>query len=81
MEYTLRTTPTRLKQFSPTSQNGKLLAQMKAGRSVTRVTAFSYGVMNLTARIADLRNAGYMIECETRSDMDGSRYGSFSLAA
>lgn len=69
------------KVFSPTSQNGKLLSQMQAGRSVTRVTAFSYGVMNLTARIADLRNGGYDVQCDNRVDHDGSRYGSFRIAA
>jgi hypothetical protein len=79
--YDVRPLAPKQKQFSPTSQNGKLLAQMKSGRSVTRVTAFSYGVMNLTARIADLRNGGYDVKCDNRVDCDGSRYGSFKLAA
>lgn len=57
-----------------------VLRSLEAGRSVTRVTAMHYGVMNLTARISELRNAGYEITCTMRRDVAGDRYGEFVLA-
>lgn len=63
------------------SQNRKLLTMLQEGRLVTRVTAMHYGMMNLTARITDLRNAGHKVTCVTEYDADGHRYGSFSLAS
>lgn len=62
------------------SQTQKIYQAMHEGRSVTRVTAMHMGVMNLTARIADLRNAGINVDCVMRYDTDGNRYGSFKLA-
>jgi hypothetical protein len=62
------------------SQVNKLYKAMHEGRSVTRVTAMHMGVMNLTARITDLRNAGINVECVMKTDTDGNRYGSFQLA-
>lgn len=67
--------------FGSKSQNGKLLAQFNQGRKVTRLTAMHYGIQNLTARISDLRNAGYDIVCNWQTDMEGNRYGEFELAA
>lgn len=49
------------------------------GHRLTRVIAMHYGIMNLTARLADLRNMGYRIHCVTKRDMDGNRYGEFHL--
>jgi len=69
------------KKGSPMSQTQKLLSQMRAGRSVTRLTAMHSGVMNLTARIADLRNQGHNIVCTWKKDMEGREYGEFSLKA
>ena len=68
------------KKGKPVSQTQKLLTQMRAGRSVTRLTAMHSGVMNLTARIADLRAAGHNVICTMKTDMDGNEYGDFSLA-
>lgn len=68
-----------LKSFGKDTQCGKLLRLMERGRSVTRLTALHYGIMNLTARISDLRNAGYDVRCQWRRDDDGNDYGSFSL--
>ena len=64
---------------SPTPQTQKVLKLLKSGKSVTRLTAMHYGIMNLTARITDLRKAGIPVRCEMKYDMDGNRYGSFSL--
>jgi len=62
-----------------TPQSNKVLTALKNGRSVTRVTAMHMGVMNLTARITDLRNAGHDVICEMKHDIDGNRYGAFAL--
>ena len=61
------------------SQNEKLLRMMERGRKVTRLTALHAGVMNLTARIADLRNAGHNVVCTMDSDEDGNEYGVFTI--
>lgn len=68
------------KKGKPVSQTQKLLAQMQAGRTVTRLTAMHAGVMNLTARIADLRALGHDVKCTMKTDMEGREYGEFSLA-
>ena len=64
---------------SPAPQTQKVLKLLTSGKSVTRLTAMHYGIMNLTARITDLRKAGIPVRCEMKHDMDGNRYGSFSL--
>lgn len=61
-------------------QTNKVFTLLQSG-PVSRVTAMHYGVMNLTARIADIRNAGYKVECTIKTDHDGNRYGSFQLAS
>lgn len=63
-----------------TPQARKVLKLLASGERLSRVTAMHYGVMNLTARLADLRNAGWDVRCEIKRDVDGNRYGSFSLA-
>ena len=62
------------------SQNELLLDQMRKGRQVTRLTAMHLGIMNLTARVADLRAQGYNVVCRMRVDVHGREYGEFSLA-
>ena len=63
-----------------TPQATKLLTTLRAGRSVTRLTAMHMGIMNLTARVADLRNAGHEVACVWKSDdVNGTKYGSFTL--
>lgn len=62
------------------TQCEKLINLLKAGRSVTRVTAMHYGIMNLTARIADLRlRYNLNVICTRKNDANGNSYGSFSL--
>lgn len=68
------------KKGQPMSQNAKLLKLMKDGRSVTRLTAMHYGIMNLTARISELRGAGHNVVCTMKTDLNGAEYGEFTLA-
>lgn len=62
------------------SQNDLLLKTMLEGRKVTRVTALSMGVMNLTARIANLRARGHDVRCAMKTDTLGRKYGEFFIA-
>lgn len=61
------------------NQNQKLLSMFANGQDITRLTAMHYGIQNLTARIADLRNMGWQVDCVEKRDQEGQRYGSFSL--
>ena len=63
--------------LSPQAQT--VLEALEAGHLVTRLTMMNLGVMNLTARMAELRNAGYSIVCKMDKDLRGNRYGKFSL--
>lgn len=59
--------------FKLGSQNNQLVRFLfHEGRAVSRLTAFTdLGVQNLTARIADLRRAGYIIGQVEDPDMRG----------
>lgn len=61
------------------TQVQKVLRIMREAGAISRVTAMHYGIMNLTARITDLRQQGYDVICTWKQDADGNRYGSFSL--
>lgn len=61
------------------NQNQKLLGYLAAGEEMTRLKAMHYGIQNLTARVADLRNAGWQIDCLNRRDQNGARFGTFTL--
>lgn len=54
---------------------------MKRDGGVTRLTAMHAGIPNLTARIAELRNAGMIIDCENKIDIRGDRYGKWFVPA
>lgn len=61
--------------MSTQSQNQKLLAHLKSGRTITRWSGLmDMGIANLTARITDLRNQGHnvLMQWVVR---DGKRYG------
>jgi hypothetical protein len=57
----------------------KVLDIIQTSGSVTRLTAMHYGIANITARIAELRTAGIQVLCEENRDMNGARYGKWSL--
>ena len=49
--------------FKPNSQNAEILAILAAGNSLTHHEAAQMGIMAFTARINEIRNAGYNIAC------------------
>jgi hypothetical protein len=53
---------------------------MKRDGHITRLTAFHYGIANLTARLTELRNYGYYVDCVKKVDANGRTYGSWSLS-
>lgn len=68
--------------FKLGSQNNQLVRFMfHERRAITRQTAMiSLGIANLTARISDLRRAGYEIAVDTKVDMRGHEYASYRAA-
>jgi hypothetical protein len=48
---------------------------------ITRMTAFHYQIANVTARIAELRKAGFQVLCEKRIDGHGKTYGRWTFPA
>ncbi len=68
-----------LSQMSPQFRKAYNLLVERKG-ALTRVTAMHYGIMNLTARITELRQAGYRIVCTNKKDGFGNRYGEFTYA-
>ena len=54
------------------SQTRMVLAHLKAGKTLTPIDALThYGSFRLSARIYDLKQAGWPIHCErTRTDSD-----------
>ena len=60
-----------------TKQASQVLNLIRRDGSVTRLTAMHYGVANLTARIAELRTAGYNVVCTEKRDANKRRYGSW----
>jgi hypothetical protein len=63
-----------------TKQARKVLDLMQRDGSVSRLTAMHYGVANVTARITELRDYGYDVECVIKTDANGQKYGSWRLA-
>lgn len=69
--------------FTDNSQNAEILAILTAGNSLTHHEAAQMGIMGFTARIQELRNAGYNVIChmETSKNKHGKpiKYGRYSL--
>ena len=62
------------------SQCDAILAYMKLGNAITPLEALRIcGCFRLAARIYDLRERGYEVECEL-VELDGSRVASYYLA-
>ena len=70
-------------KFKANSQNAEILAILTAGNSLTHHKAAQMGIMGFTARIQELRNAGYNIACvmEKHTNKHGKtiKRGRFSL--
>ena len=70
----------RFQTLTPQAQ--KVLHMIRRDGHITRQSAvMSLSVANLTARIAELRSAGFDIICKERNDVNGNRYGRWSEKA
>lgn len=59
-----------------TPQSLIVLKHLAAGKVLDRAGAMlHYGIQNLTARIADLRSAGFDVRCRMEADMNGREHG------
>jgi hypothetical protein len=61
-------------------QAAEVLKIMRRDGHITRLIAMNYGIANLTARISELRDAGYAVICDERRDANHRRYGDWKLA-
>ena len=61
-------------------QGQKTLELLQRDGRVTRMTALHYGIPNLTARIAELREEGFPVDCDVKVDANGNKYGSWFLS-
>jgi len=59
-------------------QGRQVLELIRRDGRVTRLTALHYGVANLTARIAELREVGFNINCTVKLDANGKEYGEWT---
>jgi hypothetical protein len=72
----MATVDTRFKLGSQNNQLVRFLFHEK--RSISRLSALTaLGIANLTARITDLRDAGYEIDTVIKTDMRGRQYASY----
>lgn len=60
-------------------QAARVVEIVKADGHITRLSAAHYGIANVTARLADLRNAGVKVRCISRRDAAGRRYGEWRM--
>lgn len=59
----MKTTPTPITASTKTADHlRKILAHFKRGRKLTSAQAQKWGIINLSARIYDLKKLGYKIE-------------------
>lgn len=58
-----------------------ILAHLKEGKNITQMKAMGvYHIARLSSVIADLRDAGYVIDTEKCADEVGGQYASYKLA-
>jgi hypothetical protein len=64
------------------SQAKQILKYLQTHESISPVEALTVaGCFRLAARINDLRNAGYNIKTDIRSDVNGRRYARYKLVS
>lgn len=62
------------------NQTEQILEHLKAGNSITPLEALNlFGCFRLSARIKDLRDAGYEIDTEYPLHVDRKRYAIYAL--
>lgn len=75
-------TPTFADDLRLTPQARKVLAHLKAGKSITQLKAGKvYDVDRLADVIYKIKRAGYRIEQSLNRDEHGKRYAEYRLAA
>jgi hypothetical protein len=63
-------------------QSTVLLNHMGAGHKITRYEAIlNFGIQNITARIADIRNHGIDVKTKEKRDPTGKRYAQYYITA
>ena len=61
-------------------QNAQILSHLKSGKEITPMEALNeYGCFRLAARVFELRDSGWPIECERRTIENGKVIGVYSL--
>lgn len=59
--------------FKKSSQNSRLLRFLKTGRDISANQAYDkFGIQNMTARVNDLRKAGYAVYLNERRTRSGN---------
>ncbi len=62
------------------SQNEQILAYLKTGKTLTPMDALrEFGSFRLSARIYELKDAGWPIHCDRRDVGDGKVVGHYTL--
>lgn len=61
-------------------QAKQVLNILKRDEGITLMTAAHYGVPNLSARLSDLKEAGYVINREQKKDLAGKKYSRWTLS-
>ena len=62
------------------SAKQKILKYLKKHNALTTKQAMSYfKIINVSARVSELRNDGYMIQAKTRVRKDGQRVNFYSM--
>lgn len=63
-----------------TTQTAKILRHLIQGRRLTQLEALQrFGCLRLSARIKDLRDSGYTVECENYKTPTGKRVGRYYI--
>lgn len=64
------------------NQVARVVTELGKGRTLTSDQARTrYGIVNLRARITDVRDLGYDVVAETKKSRDGTRVTKYSFAS
>jgi len=62
------------------TKTNMVLAHLLSGRSITQLEAQAeYSLFRLPVIIATLRDQGYYIKCTTKTAVNGTRYGRYTM--
>ena len=78
--FAAETATTHPQPLDGTTQNGQILAHLRAGHGLTSLEALQmFGCSRLAARIADLKGAGYAITSTMVTLPNGKRVATYRL--